>query len=261
MAMDVHPPRFIWMAGRGLRPEKGDAFASAFDSSARFDDLGRHMQPRHQVADACARGRFPSDRRSLPTTRVPFLTDLAGDRGQHHTFAALALTLAAIGLYGVLAYTVTLRRRESASGPRSARAGAICCGWSCGRASPRRGAGLALGMALSIGAAWLMRSLLFGIEPLDGTVVRGQLRDAGPGRAGGLSRPGAPCRGQRSARLAARVVAVRHRRDPPVAKRRRRGLTPSDSCPAAGSAARTARRPARRQMRTPRRRTSGRRSR
>ena len=82
-------------------------------------------------------------------------------------FAGLALTLAAIGLYGVLSYTVTLRRREL--GIRAALGASRS---DLLRLVVRQGlaattAGLALGMALSLGAAWLMRSLLFGIEPLD----------------------------------------------------------------------------------------------
>ena len=82
-------------------------------------------------------------------------------------FAGLALTLAAIGLYGVLSYTVTLRRREL--GIRAALGASRI---DLLRLVVRQGlaataAGLALGTVLSIGAAWLMRSLLFGIEPLD----------------------------------------------------------------------------------------------
>ena len=82
-------------------------------------------------------------------------------------FAGLALTLAAIGLYGVLSYTVTLRRREL--GIRAAlgasRANLLRLVVRQGLAAT--GAGLALGTALSLGAAWLMRSLLFGVEPTD----------------------------------------------------------------------------------------------
>jgi len=82
-------------------------------------------------------------------------------------FAGLALTLAAIGLYGVLSYTVTLRRREL--GIRAAlganRADLLRLVVRQGLAATA--AGLAFGTALSIGAAWLMRSLLFGVEPTD----------------------------------------------------------------------------------------------
>jgi putative ABC transport system permease protein len=82
-------------------------------------------------------------------------------------FASLALTLAAIGLYGVLSYTVTLRRREL--GIRAALGASRS---DLLRLVVRQGlaataAGLALGTALSLGAAWLMRSLLFGVEPTD----------------------------------------------------------------------------------------------
>ena len=83
------------------------------------------------------------------------------------SFAALALILAAIGLYGVLSYSVTLRRREL--GIRAA------LGASRGSLLAlvvRQGltatvAGLALGLRLAWLAAHAMRSLLFGIEPAD----------------------------------------------------------------------------------------------
>jgi hypothetical protein len=82
-------------------------------------------------------------------------------------FAGLALTLAAIGLYGVLSYTVSLRRRElgirAALGASRRNLLALVV---------RQGlvatvAGLTIGLGLSVIAARLMRSLLFGIEPID----------------------------------------------------------------------------------------------
>jgi putative ABC transport system permease protein len=82
-------------------------------------------------------------------------------------FAALALTLAAIGLYSVLSYTVTLRRREL--GIRAAlgasRRDLLSLVVRQGLAATA--AGLAVGLVLAFVAARLMRTLLFGIEPAD----------------------------------------------------------------------------------------------
>jgi predicted permease len=82
-------------------------------------------------------------------------------------FGALALALAAIGLYGVLSYGVTRRTRElgirmAIGATRESIVWLILreAGWVLG-----------LGMALGLGAAWVLggmvHSLLFGIGPTD----------------------------------------------------------------------------------------------
>jgi putative ABC transport system permease protein len=83
------------------------------------------------------------------------------------SFAALALVLAAVGLYGVLSYTVARRRREM--GVRSAlgatRMGIVTM-------IVREGMtvvflGLAVGLLAAAGVTRLMQALLVGVEPID----------------------------------------------------------------------------------------------
>ena len=88
-------------------------------------------------------------------------------------FAAAALTLACVGLYGTLSYVVSLRRREI--GLRFA------LGAAAGRdrpAVPRQGlrvAGLACvcGLALSVAFTRLLAGMLFGVSPSDPFILSG----------------------------------------------------------------------------------------
>jgi predicted permease len=84
-----------------------------------------------------------------------------------HGFAALALVLAGLGLYGVLAYTVAQRTREigvrMALGARPAQALALVARESAAVVS----VGLLVGFAGALVAARLFAGLLFGIGPAD----------------------------------------------------------------------------------------------
>ena len=86
-------------------------------------------------------------------------------------FAALALLLGVVGLYGVIAYSVSRRSREI--GIRmalGAQTGAVYrlilreAGWLTL-------AGILLGLAGAIAAATLMRSMLFGVRSWDGLTL------------------------------------------------------------------------------------------
>ena len=90
-------------------------------------------------------------------------------------FSVLALTLACVGLYGLLAYSVAQRTKEigvrMALGAQAPRVVALVL---------RRGAKLVLiGIALGLPAAWIasrwVESMLFGLEPADPTVVLGAI--------------------------------------------------------------------------------------
>ena len=82
-------------------------------------------------------------------------------------FAATALLLGAIGLYGVIAYSVSRRTREI--GVRvalGAQRGAIYR-LMLGQAGFVAAVGIAIGLGCSIGAGRLLRGLLFGVQPWD----------------------------------------------------------------------------------------------
>jgi macrolide transport system ATP-binding/permease protein len=96
-----------------------------------------------------------------------FLTYLVGG------FAAMALVLAVVGLYGVIAYSVGQRTREigvrmALGAQRSAVHGMILR-----EAGVLTGIGIAVGLALSIGAATLMGKLLFGVQAWDASTLAG----------------------------------------------------------------------------------------
>ncbi len=82
-------------------------------------------------------------------------------------FGALAVLLAAVGLYGVISYTVAQRTNEI--GVRMAlgsqRAGVI--GLILGEVSILIGIGLAIGLALTLAGSKAANSLLFGLKPRD----------------------------------------------------------------------------------------------
>jgi len=82
-------------------------------------------------------------------------------------FAALALILAAVGLYGLLAYTVTLRARElgvrQALGADRRELVGLVLRQGVGRAA----VGVAIGVPAAVLAARTLRSLLFEVRPGD----------------------------------------------------------------------------------------------
>jgi macrolide transport system ATP-binding/permease protein len=86
-------------------------------------------------------------------------------------FAAVALVLSVVGLYGVIAYSVSQRTREigvrmALGAQRGSVYGMILreAGWLIA-------AGVVVGLACSVGAGMLMRTLLFGVHAWDGPTL------------------------------------------------------------------------------------------
>src|SRR5207248_11619151 len=84
-------------------------------------------------------------------------------------FGALGLVLAAIGIYGVMSYTVQQRRHEIGvrlalgASPRNVVAMVV------GRGASLAAIGIVIGTGLALASAGLMQKLLFGVAPHDRT--------------------------------------------------------------------------------------------
>ena len=101
-------------------------------------------------------------------------------------FAGVAGLLAAIGIYGVLAYSVVQRTQEigvrmALGAERAAGAGARFCGEDVVLAP----IGIAVGLVGAFAGARYLQSMLFGIEPRDPGNVRRRRRDIRRGRRRG----------------------------------------------------------------------------
>lgn len=82
-------------------------------------------------------------------------------------FAALALLLAAVGLYGALSYTVTSRHNEIGIRLALGAQRAAVYRMVTGRALGLFGAGTALGLIAWLAVRRLLTALLFGVGPAD----------------------------------------------------------------------------------------------
>jgi putative ABC transport system permease protein len=110
-----------------------------------------------------------------PVAEIRAMQDILGQTFARQRFSALllsafsiaALLLAAVGIYGVLAYSVSERTREIgvrvALGAEPARIVALIVGEG---ARPVL-AGIAIGIGGALGLSSLLKSLLFGIGPRD----------------------------------------------------------------------------------------------
>jgi putative ABC transport system permease protein len=81
--------------------------------------------------------------------------------------AALALTLAGVGIYGVMAYLVTQQNHEIGIRVALGAHSRNILGLILGRGASLTATGVSIGVAAALLVTRLMRSLLFGVSPFD----------------------------------------------------------------------------------------------
>jgi putative ABC transport system permease protein len=88
-------------------------------------------------------------------------------------FAAIAIALAAIGVYGVVSYVVSQRTREMGIRLALGARGAQVIGMVVGKSMRPVAAGIAVGVAGAFAAARLLTTMLYAVEPSDPGVLAG----------------------------------------------------------------------------------------
>ena len=108
-----------------------------------------------------------TERVSLQMTRARFTTWLMG------LFAGVALALAMIGIYGVMAHAVTQQTREIGIRMALGAARREVLKMIVRRALKLAGIGVAIGIVAALSLTHLLRTLLFGVSPTDPLVLGG----------------------------------------------------------------------------------------
>ena len=109
---------------------------------------------------------FTEDRSASEVTTMTMAPTLLG-AGLLGAFGALALLLAAVGLYGVIAYSVSLRTREMGIRMALGAAPAQVLRLVLGQGGRLAAVGIVLGTLVSLGVGQVLASLLYGVSPFD----------------------------------------------------------------------------------------------
>ena len=133
-------------------------------SDLSFDALAPQIRRVVQSMDATlpvVRLRTMEDVFGATVSRPRLLAQLLG------TFAGLALLLAAVGTYGILAYTVSERRKEIGIHMALGATRGTVLGKILGQGLKLTGIGLAIGLVAAFGLTRLLQSQLFNVQPTD----------------------------------------------------------------------------------------------
>ena len=133
-------------------------------SDVPFESIAPQIRRVVQSMDATlpiVRLRTMEDVFGASVSRPRLLTQLLG------TFAGLALLLAAIGTYGILAYTVSQRRREIGIHMALGATRGNVMNNVLGQGLRLTALGLAIGLAAAFGLTRLLQTQLFNVKPTD----------------------------------------------------------------------------------------------
>jgi putative ABC transport system permease protein len=166
----------------GLRiPSRGTMYVplEQWDPSAAWL-MVRSATPLEQLLPLLRRETAALDR-NLPLANVTTLDDALDESVAQEKFsmlmlgifAALALVLAAVGIYGLIAYSVAQRAQEIGVRIALGARRADVLGLVVGQAMRLTLLGILLGAAAALGAGRLIASLLFEVEPGDPAVLAG----------------------------------------------------------------------------------------
>jgi putative ABC transport system permease protein len=123
----------------------------------------RSMDPTLAMADVQTTEQLVADATAEPR----FYTTLIG------IFAIVAVTLACLGLFGVISYTVALRTREIGIRMALGASAANVAGRVLAQAATLGGVGVAIGIAAALALRHVLNGLLFNVSPGDpGAYVR-----------------------------------------------------------------------------------------
>ena len=109
---------------------------------------------------------FTEDTSASEVTAITMTPTLLG-AGLLGAFGALALALAAVGLYGLVAYSVSLRTREVGIRMALGAARGQVLRLVLGQGSRLAATGVVLGTLASLGVGQVLASLLYGVSPFD----------------------------------------------------------------------------------------------
>jgi putative ABC transport system permease protein len=166
------------------RPDESDDLLQVYVPMTQqlMDDMFLVVQPSSGSGSALASSVRAAiarvDKAQLVGVRsVRTLEDVAWTATARHrfravlvvTFAALALTLAMVGVFGTLAYTVQQRRREFGLRMALGATGTSVFNLVLANAARVVVAGVVLGLLLAAMSARTLQSVLFGVEPWDAT--------------------------------------------------------------------------------------------